>query len=165
MASNLVRPAVTFTVLMAAGLGSGHAAEKVRLDDLQVRYLGRVENRSVKVITRDGRKYQTRRLVILDDGLWLDDGHNKLQALPRHEVGRIEIGRGRYYSRHIAENAGLAEMIAGGGFAGPIDGPASLFALVLSTPFWAYTAASAPVFLAADGVAFLIPPKVFEIVQ
>jgi hypothetical protein len=31
------------------------------------------------------------------------------------------------------------------------------------SPVWAYTLATAPFFLAADGIAFLIPPKVYEI--
>lgn len=32
------------------------------------------------------------------------------------------------------------------------------------SPVWAYTAATAPFFLAADAVAFLIPKKVYEII-
>jgi hypothetical protein len=118
----------------------------------------------MNVTMRDGRKYHTWRLLILDDGVWVDDAHNNLQALPRQEVRRIQIGRGRYYSHHIADNAEFAQMIEGGGWGGPLDGPAALLALIVSTPFWAYTAASAPVFLAADGVAFFTPPKTFEIV-
>jgi hypothetical protein len=36
---------------------------------------------------------------------------------------------------------------------------------ILGSPWWAYTAVTAPFFLAADGVAFFIPTKVYEIVH
>lgn len=36
---------------------------------------------------------------------------------------------------------------------------------VLFTPLWAYPAVTTPFFLAADGIAFFIPPKVYEIVH
>jgi hypothetical protein len=49
MASNLVSRVVTVTVLIAAGLGSVQAAEKIRWEDLQKRVGQLGELRSVNV--------------------------------------------------------------------------------------------------------------------
>ncbi len=62
----------------------------------------------------------------------------------------------------MAENTKLVKELAeasGDEFMDPIG------EVILLPPVLAYTAATTPFFLAADGIAFLIPPKVYEIVH
>ena len=167
MTRNLLSRSIIVTALLVAGLGPIEAAEKIRWEDLQRRFGGTsdreglVEHRSVDVITRDGRKHHTRRLLIDNDRVRLD-GHRKMEVLPRQEIRRIEIRQiGRYFHR-ITDSAIIP--LLGAAMVSDDDPLAALVLLPMLSPVWAYTAATAPFFLAADGVAFFIPPRTFEIV-
>ncbi len=165
MASNLASRAVTVTVLMAAGLGSVQAAEKIRWEDLQKRVYQLGELRSVNVITRDGIKHHANRLTITADHLSLFD-HQTIQEVPRRDVAGVEIRQRKRHYKHIGENAVLSAwlpVVSLMEFAYDCDAGICVWGLLLTPPLWAYSAASAPVFLAADGVAFLMPAKAFEI--
>ncbi len=167
MASKWVSRAVTASVLMMAGLGSVQAAEKVRWEHLQerVRLLG--ESRSVTVITRDGSRHSAQRMEISFSEIALFDD-SKMAAVPRQDVARIEVRQRKRYYRHISENLAASILIPAFSCGGdPFDLNPAICALgiAISPPLWAYTAASAPAFIAADGVAFLKPAKIFEIVD
>ena len=183
MVSKAVSRAVTVAVLLAAGLSSVQAAEKIRWEDLQKRVFG--DLRSVSVITRDGHRYHSQRVEFGPDHVALYDRGQLVRALWRQEVERVEIRRRKHYSRHIFENVvgplGLpilgallplldpepARTGSVSAHIGTVGTGAVGFAIgaILAPPFFVYGVASAPVFLAADGVAFLMPAKAFEIVE
>ena len=52
---------------------------------------------------------------------------------------------------------------------GPISAAGGIGLALLTSPMWvpvlAYQTAMAPVYLISDGVAFFVPPKVYEIVH
>jgi len=160
MASKLVSRAVTAAVLMATGLGSVQAAEKIRWEDLQ-KHVGKLgELRSVNVVTRDGHKHHSRGLTMAGDHLSLLN-HQNIEDVARQDVARVEIRQRKRYYRHIRGNVLEALML-------PFESETALglaLCAVVAPPFLAYAVASAPVFLATDGIAFLLPPKVFDIVQ
>ena len=79
--------------------------------------------------------------------IYQGDSH---EDLPKSEVTRIEIRQAGRFFRHVIESAQLVELATES---------------ILLPPFLAYTAASTPFVLAADGIAFLIPPKVYDIVH
>ncbi len=157
-------------VLMTlACTGAGQAAEKIRYEDLRKR-LGpdMLSNRGFTLVTLDGKKYRSRSVV-------LEHGHVRLYAknrlfedLPSAQISRIEISQGGRFVKHVVASAGeplgLAEWGCGGEDERGSPGCRTIQTAMWS-PLWAYTAVTAPFYLAADGVAFLIPPKVYEIVQ
>ena len=170
MKGNILRRIALAGLIAVLYTARGEAAEKVHWIDLQERFQhnnGIVEYRGIDVTTTDGQKHHSRRMVITIEGLKLSDSHGSVESLPRETVARIEIWqRGRFF-HHIPDNAALTG-IAALGMLGSLDedGPspaAVCFGLALTPPLVAYTLASAPVFLAADGITFLLPPKVFEI--
>jgi hypothetical protein len=167
MASNLVRRAVTVTVLIAAGLGTVQAAEKIRWEDLQ-QHVGKLgELRSVSVVTRDGHKHHSRGLTMTGDHLSLLSRQN-IEDVARQDVARVEIRQRKRYYQHIGENVALSvglPVLSLIELASNCDAGICIWGFVLAPPLLAYTVASAPVFLAADGIALLIPPKAFDIVQ
>jgi hypothetical protein len=171
---------------MLAGLGSVRAAEKIHWEDLQKRLSKPVEFRSVNVVTRDGQKYHSQRLELRADRVVLYNREALVSILRRQDVERVEIRERKRYYRHIPENVlgpfGLPILGALLPFLDPERSyrPGSVaarigtagvgiagFALgtVLAPPLFAYGVGSAPVLLAADGVAFLMPAKAFEIVE
>lgn len=167
MARNLVTRAVAVAVLIVAGLETARAAEKIRWEDLQQRVYSFGECRSVNVLTRDGHKHHSRGLTMTSDHLSLL-GRQDIEEIARQDVLRVEIRQRKRYYHYIGGNAwmslwvpvvSLVEFVSG------CDGGICVWGLLVTPPVWAYTAASAPLFLAADGVAFLLPPKVFDIVQ
>jgi hypothetical protein len=165
-----VRRVATAAVLAAAILVPAHAAEKINLDRLARRYSGRIENRSMTVVTRDGKKHHTRSLGICADGVLLDYGQNKATVvLSGPEVARIEIRQtGRYFSRLTdrAKAPVAFGLLVCGGFDTPTPCNPIVFAgaLTLVSPYWAYAAVAAPVDLAAEAGAFFVPSKTFDIV-
>jgi hypothetical protein len=167
MASRLVIRAIAAAVLTTAGLGSIQAAEKIHWEDLQPRVYQLGELRTVSVVTRDGNKHHANRLTMAADHLTLYD-HQSIQDVPRHDVARVEIRKRKRHYEHIAENVELSVVLPVGSlaeFAYGCEAGICVWGLLLTPPVWAYTAASAPFFLAADGVAFLMPAKTFEIVD
>jgi hypothetical protein len=86
---------------------------------------------------------------------------NSWEDLGAGRVSRIEIRPTWRYVHHIADNAelgmlpfGICENVAG-----------CLLALVVTPPLLVYAAVSAPVYLVADTVTLLLPPKIYEIVH
>ncbi|HLM98000.1 MAG TPA: hypothetical protein VK335_01875 [Bryobacteraceae bacterium] len=171
--ANRINRAIAGAICVALSLGGAQAGEKISWDQLADRVAsqsttaGVVENRSVAVITIDGRAHHTRKLCIDTEGVKLDHGSRPVEVLLRRDVSRIEIRQRGRYIRRITYNAEMALFVACVGFSADEGGggPLALLSPVVSIPFWAYTAASAPVFLAAEGVALFRPARVFEIMQ
>jgi hypothetical protein len=159
--------------------GAAQAAEKIRYEELAAKFapLNRaIEHRGITVTTLDGVKHSGRRLYFFADHVrlyrtddsWVFRSDDSSEDLPGDEIARIEIRqRGRFF-HHIVEN-GVAALI-------PIPlalavcvscdcGIDVLINFLAEPPMLAYAVASTPVFLAADAVAFFIPPKVYEIVH
>jgi hypothetical protein len=171
--ANRMSRAFAVAICMVLRLGAAQAAEKISWSQLtdrmasQFRSAGWVEDRGVTVITSGGKAHHTRRLFVDTKGVKLDHGDRPMEVLPRNEISRIEIRqRGRYVHR-IAYNAEMALFVACVGFSADEGGggPLALLSPVVSIPFWAYTIATAPGFLAAEGVALFRPARVFEIMQ
>lgn len=166
MANKMVRQAIAAAVLAAAGLGSIQAAEKIRWEDLQKRFQQGKELR-VNVITRDGKKHHATTVAMSATEISLND-RGKIETLERQNVERVEIKERKRYYRHIGENAALSVALPVVSLietAYGCEAGICVWGLLLTPPMVAYTAASAPVFLAADGVAFLLPPKAYDVVE
>jgi len=86
---------------------------------------------------------------------------NSSEDLASDQVSRIEIRQFGRFHHHVAEAAFVPFM------AGLFCDSNLCFveSAVLFFPLLAYPAAAIPFFLAADGIAFFIPPKVYEIVH
>jgi len=158
---------------MAVCLGSAQAGEKFRYEEIPARLgpFGSVlAYRGFKVDTLDGKQHRGRRLRLEADHLRVFHLNNSYEDLPGEQVTRIEISWGGRYFHHVVENAEIpiffAALLCGGPWASANLSPWCVVPITtLFSPAWAYTAATAPFFLVADGVAWLIPPKVYEIVH
>ena len=154
--------------MTVACLATSQAAEKIRYEEISKRLapFGTVlAFRGFSVTTADGKQHEGRRMLLESDHLRIFQGDTAFEDLPSGEVSRIEISQGGRFFHHIVGPAQLpvagASIICGG-----LEDPACLVpATAAFSPLWAYTAATAPFYLIADGVAFLIPPKVYEIVH
>ena len=154
-----------------AATAAAQAAENIRYQDLQYRiapFGGVLDHRGVKVVTIDGAAHTGRKLR-LDPGcvcvFGLAGGSTCLSV---KRVSRIEVSQGGRFFHHISDSAPIP-IALGLLFCGGMDGKVSPACVVPVTavfsPVWAYTGATAPFYLVADGIAFLIPPKVYEIIQ
>ena len=159
--------------MAALCVGSAHASEKIRYEDIpaHIASWGEVLNhRSLRVTTLDGKQHAARAASFETSGVRLYHDNEQVEDLPGDQITRIEIAKGGRYFHHIEESAdfplsrskfvceAFADMNA--------PSPECLFAMTaVFSPEWAYTAVTAPLFLVADGIAWLIPPKVFEIVR
>jgi len=140
------------------------AATKISYEDIP-KHLGvfatYVEHRGITVTTADGKTHKGRRLQFTSDHLTIY--RDKFQEdLPKSDVMRIEISQSGRFFHHVVEDAEMVKVLAemsGDEFMEPIG------AVILLPPALAYTAATTPFLLAADGIAFFIPPKVYEIVH
>jgi hypothetical protein len=155
-----------FFVLALATAGTSMAATKITYDEIP-KHLGAFKTvlayRGFTVTTTDGRTHSGRRLLLESDHLRIFDRDNSFEDLPNFDVTRIEIRQFGRFFHHVVENASFAAVIP---LAAAVGGPAlAIPAILLAPPFLAYAAASTPFFLAADGIAFLIPAKVYEIVH
>ena len=156
-----------------ACFGAGQAAEKLRYEEIPNRIapFGSVlAYRGFKVITLDRKEYGGRRLRLEADHVRIFRGGDHWD-IPSEQIQRIEIRQGGRFSHHIVESAEIPLLA---GFLVCIERPwepvrvvAGCFIPVtaLFSPAWAYTAVTAPIYLASDGIAFLIPPKVYEIIR
>lgn len=149
---------------------AAQAAEKISYKDLQYRIAPfglAFDHRGVKVVTIDGAAHTGRKLR-LDPGRVCVFSGDRETCLSVERVSRIEISQGGRFFHHIANSAQipteLGELFCEGMDNNGSPGCVATVAAVFS-PVWAYTAASAPFYLVADGIAFLIPPKVYEIIQ
>jgi hypothetical protein len=164
-----VRLAVV-TVLTA---GLSEAAETIRYEEIP-QHLGNfgsvLEHRGFKVVTLDGKEHSGRRLRLEPHQVWVFRGKAS-ESLSSDQISRIEISQGGRFFHHVVIGAilppALAAFVCGGGILADGTYPmACIIPLtVLASPVWAYLAVTAPFYLASDGVAFLIPPKVYEIVH
>jgi hypothetical protein len=155
-----------FFVLALATASTSMAATKISYDEIPKR-LGRfgtvLAYRGFTVTTTDGKTHSGRRLLLESDHLRVFHRDNSFEDLPRLEVTRIEIRQAGRFFHFVAGNAEMAlELPLAIGSDG---GDCAIPLILLTPPAWAYAVASTPFFLAADGVAFLIPPKVYEIVH
>jgi hypothetical protein len=152
-------------VLAAIGCaGAAQAAEKIRYEEIpeQIVPFGSViAYRGITVTTDDGVKHFGRRLRLEPDHVRVFRIDNSWEDLGAGRVSRIEIRPTWRYVHHIGDNAVLG-MIP---FAICEYGSACVLALVFAPPFLIYAAVSAPVYLAADAVTLLLPPKIYEIVH
>jgi hypothetical protein len=159
MTSKLFSPKCLFLLALATA-GSSMAATKITYAEIlkHVGNLGTVERRGVTVTTADGKTHKGRSLEFHSDHLTVSRGKFQ-ENLAASTVTRIEISQAGRFFHHVVEGAQLV-----GAAANP--GPDfSDLTLILLPPLVGYVAASAPFFLAADGIALFIPPKVYEIVH
>jgi len=157
---------------LLASIGTIQAADKIRYAEISIRLapFGTVlEYRGFTVTTLDGKAHGGRRLGLETDHLRIFHSDSSWEDLSSEQVSRIEIRQAGRFFHHVVEGA-LFPLVPAAIACGLSSGPTVPLACVLfvSAPFsplWAYTAATTPFFLAADGIAFFIPPKVYEIVH
>jgi hypothetical protein len=151
-------------------MASGQAAEKIRYEEIPNRLapFGTVlAYRGFTVITLDRKEHGGRRLRLESDHVRIFHLDNSYEDLPCEQISRIEISQGGRFFRHIVGSAEIPVLAAQlfcdlGESSHP--SPACMVPVgAIFSPVWAYTAVTAPFYLAADGIAFLIPPKVYEI--
>ncbi|HEV8145544.1 MAG TPA: hypothetical protein VGP79_04155 [Bryobacteraceae bacterium] len=152
--------------------GAAHAAEKLRYEEIRQRLAPCdpvLTYRGFTVVTRDGKKYSGRRLRLDPDHVRIFQSKSH-QDVPVAQLARIQIRQAWRYVHHI-ENSAMFPL-AGAALCGFWDQNwsklnnvcAGIMLTIATPPALAYTAATAPFFLAADAVAFLIPKKVYEII-
>ncbi len=157
---------LVLALAMGACTGSGLAATKISYEEIP-KHLGSfgtvLAYRGFTVATKDGKTHSGRRLLLESDRLRIFHRDNSFEDLPNAEVTRIEIRQTGRFFHHVVENGCLVLIVPlSVGLVGP---GAAIPGLLLTPPLVAYAAATTPFFLAADGIAFLIPPKVYEIVH
>jgi hypothetical protein len=144
-------------LLFAVTVLTSSAATKITYDEIptHVAPFGTViEHRAFTVTTSDGKTRKGRRLELWADHLSISKGRS-YEDLPRDTIKRIEIRQSGRFVHHIVENSSAWALACWFGCSDAV--------FLLVPPVWAYTAATAPFFLAADGIAFFIPPRVYEI--
>ncbi len=160
----LLKQLCTLGLIAGASLGPGQAATKITYAEIP-KHLGSfgtvLAYRGFTVATSDGKKHNGRRLRLESDHLRIFHRDNSYEDLPGFTVTRIEIRQSGRFFHHVVENGTFALLpVLAISFAGPFW---AIPGMLVTAPVTAYAAVSTPFFLAADGVAFLIPPKVYEI--
>jgi hypothetical protein len=165
-----------FLVALAASLatiGAARAADHIRYDEIP-QHLAPFGNvlayRAFNIMTLDGKRHGGRRLLLESDHLRIFRVDNSFEDIPSEQVSQIAISQAGRFIHHLVESAQRpilgAELLCG---SITIEAESTAGCMVpataLFTPWWVPTAVSAPFVLAADGVAFMIPPKVYEIVH
>jgi hypothetical protein len=158
-----------FAAIACLTTGSMNATEIVSYQELRNRIAPATHSlahRSFKITTLDGKDHKGRTLFLATDHARLFHSEQKWEDIASGDIVRLQIAQRGRFLHHITESA-LIPLACGTVWCGGLDNPASdLCTLPMSlifSPVWAYTAASAPFFLAADGIGFLISPKVYEI--
>jgi hypothetical protein len=150
-----------FFVLALVTAGTSMAATKICYDEIP-KHLGPfgnlLEHRGFTVTTTDGKLHKGRGLEIYSDHLSIYRGKSH-EDLPKSEVTRIEISQAGRFFHHVVDNSLAWALVTDD------EDVTSIGGFLMLPPVLAYTAATTPFFLAADGIAFLIPPKVYEIVH
>jgi len=166
-------------IAAAVGLGRGQAAEKLSYDDFRYKLASRgvvVKHRGFKLTTIDGKIHSSRRLALETDHVRVFFRKNRFVDIPANQIAQVEISEGGRFFHYILWGLELPfripEIICGGSMGrgsakcvvafSAILAPVTLMAVV---PASVYTLYVAPVFLACDGIAYLIPPKSYEIVS
>ena len=125
-----------------------------------------LDHRSIEIQTSDGKNHKGRSLVMDSDHVRLFYSDQQWEEIPSVEIVMLQVGQGGRFFHHIGESAEIP-LALGEGFCGDLSGTAAdicaLPVTLVFSPVWTYTVATAPFYLAADGIAFLIPPKVYEI--
>jgi hypothetical protein len=156
-------------VLAAIGCAvTAQAAEKIRYGEMSSRlalfgYL--IKDRCVNVKSLSGAKHPGTRLYLLPIGALVLREDGSSEFIPGEEIARIEIKPcgGSFFGVTLRYALiALDPKILCGDHHGRCV--AASYAL-LSPETLAFAVASAPFTLAVDGVTFLIPPKVYEIVH
>jgi len=156
-------------IVTIACIASGEAAEKLRYEEIPNRLapFGTVlAYRGFRVITLDGKAHAGRRLRLESDHVRIFHLNNSYEDLASEQVARIEIRQGGRFFHHIVWSAEIPVVFAFwacGEDSDTVSPACGIPVAAFFSPVWAYTAATTPFYLAADGVAFLIPPKVYEI--
>ena len=166
-------PRFTGVVLASIGVvGIGQASERIRYDEIP-NHLAPFGNvlayRSFNVITLNGKKHSGRRLRLESDHVRVFHLDNSWEDLFSEQIARIEIRQSGRFFHHIVDSAELPVVAAAlgcGDVAGyNVSTACLLTAIALFSPVWAYTAVAAPFYLASDGVAFFVRPKIYDIVH
>jgi hypothetical protein len=160
------------TLVTIACTGAAQAGEKIRYQDLRkqlTHFTDTLANRGFDVVTLDGKQHRGRTLFLGADHVRIFHSEKAWDDLPSGQIVRIEISqRGRFF-HHIPESATYplwgAYAVCGNINSNVVIWLCAVPATAVFSPLWAYTAVTAPFYLAADGVTFVIPPKVYEIVQ
>jgi hypothetical protein len=160
-------------LITIACLGTCEAAEKIRYEEIPNR-LGPFDSvlayRGFRVVTLDGKTHSGRRLRLEWDHVRIFHRNNTWEDLPGKQIARIEISQGGRFFHKIVDGVEAALLIPAlacsesDSTVGCMVGASALLSPLIA-PIWAYSAVTAPFYLAADGVAFLVPPKVYEIVH
>jgi len=149
-----------------ACIGTIQAADKIHYAEIPARIapFGTVlAYRGFTVTTLDGKEHSGRRLRLESDHVRIFQSAKSWEDLSREQISRIEIRQAGRFFHHVVEGA-IVPLV-------PITlcvGASPLCLIptaALIPPMVAVVAVSTPFFLAADGIAFLIPPKVYEIVH
>ncbi len=156
-------------VLAAIGcVGTAQAAEKIRYEGIPNRiapFDSYIQWRSITVTTVDGVKHPGHELHLQPDHLRVFRKDDEWEDLPSRNVARIEIRqRGRFIP--YVEGAFFLPLFFPAIECEDSHHPVICWTIssVAFSPVWA-TVAAIPFFLAAEGVTFFIPPKVYEIVH
>jgi len=154
---------------MMAGWGVIEAADKIHYDEIPIRLapFGSVlEHRGFTVTTLDGKEHRGRRMALELDRVRIFHDGALTEELPSEQISRIQIRQAGRFFHHVVEGAIVPLAVpALACDESPHVNLCFLGFAALFSPLWAYPAATSPFFLAADGIAFLIPPKVYEIVH
>ncbi len=152
-------------------MGASQAADKISYDEIQIRlapFGTELEHRGFTVVTLDGKAHRGRRLL-LEPGYVRVFEKKTYEDLPSDQVARIEVRQSWRFIHHIVEAVEFPLLAAALTCAAPVSEDVSLVCAIpmipVFSPAWAYAAVTAPFFLASDGIASLIPPKVYEIVR
>jgi hypothetical protein len=153
-------------VLGICSMASAQAAEKIRYEDLP---LAPTPRQSVTVITIDGVKHKGTQIRIDADHVAVVDAHGCAENLPRGEITRIEIKRVRhFFDFTIASALAVAfgpELLCFEDTRRKCLAGAALVLAPIEAALAAFAVASAPVTLAGDGITWLFPAKVYEIIH
>jgi hypothetical protein len=159
---------ILIALLAGVSMGAGQAAERIRYQEIFQRVPGSnqiLEHNSFTIVTLDGTKHRARRLQLLTDHVELFHGNVWEERLPSEQIARIEIRQSGRYFHYVEAGAvfpvGLATFLCGA----PTNWPCHIIVTTLLSPAWAYTAVTAPFFLAADAIGFFLPAKIYEIVH
>jgi hypothetical protein len=156
-------------IVAIACIASGEAAEKLRYEEIPNRLapFGTVlAYRGFRVTTLDGKPHAGRRLRLESDHVRIFHLNNSYEDLASEQIARIEIRQGGRFFHHLDETAALALLLpfCVAAIRSHDASPLCLIPTIVTfPPVLAFAAATTPFYLAADGVAFLIPPKVYEI--
>lgn len=157
---------VSVALLTIGGLYTSQAAEKIRYDEIPIRLapFGTVlAYRGFNVTTLDGKQHRGRRLLLESDHVRVFDRKSKWEDLSSDQIARIEISQRWRFIHHVVENAVLPVLPLIGCF--ETNPGYCILGIGLVPIFAAEATVMTPFFLAADSIAFFIPPKVYEIVH